>query len=773
MATKAPLKHLRIKQFRGSTKDFSLAFDSSKSLTLIYGENGSGKTTISDALDFLGNGKVGSLENRGLGQLRPFWPALGRPHTDILVEMTMDNQTWQARAGAKAVSVTPADVPPPKVEVLRRASILRLVQDAPKEKYDALKPFIDISLVEQAESALRKQYKDSGIVFNNIASRIAENSDTLNRLFKESGNLEGSALVWAAKIIENPPQDHLKDVTALRDATKAIEAIASVKGVLATATAEVAIANEHLDETNTSLLAIEAEAMTGDAEFERILSVARDHFAMHPVGDSCPLCQSAERVGDLADRVNQRLEKLTTLTAARENAHDAKSKHDSKLSVLDSVTSRAKALAVTAKEKISVAPPEWLQAYPSLLTDFQSLAQHGNTNALGVDDLERASESATQLCSKLEGEKTWYMTVKTVFDQYQSNVDSQKIVSQILPKLQAALTIFEQQRKTFLDNILSAIAKDVGRLYEIIHPGEGLNKITLKLDPDKTGSLDLAAEFLAKQDQPPHAYFSESHLDSLGLCIFLALAALREPERTLVVLDDVLGSIDEPHVDRLILMLYQESKKFKHTIVTTHYQPWREKYRWGWLKNGQCEMMELGVWDATTGIATAKLSQAPLTELRLHLAASPPALQSACASAGVLLEAICDYLTARYECDVPRKKGKLTLGDMLPKVCDKKLAAALRTEVKQPDGTFVPMAIGEKLLELRDMAQLRNIFGCHYNDLAHMLPGKDAVAFASLVQEVGDALICDQEGWPGSDKSGSYWATRNETRRLHPLKKPA
>lgn len=147
--------------------------------------------------------------------------------------------------------------------------------------------------------------------------------------------------------------------------------------------------------------------------------------------------------------------------------------------------------------------------------------------------------------------------------------------------------------------------------------------------------------------------------------------------------------------------------------------------------------------------------------------ANPPALQSACASAGVLLEAVCDYLTARYECDVPRKKGKLTLGDMLPKVCEKKLVQSLRVEIKQTDGSFVQKTIGDKLLELRDMAQLRNIFGCHYNDLAHILPQKDAFAFATLVQEVGDALICDQEGWPGSDKSGSYWATRNETRRLH------
>lgn len=773
MTNKAPLKLLRIKQFRGSTKDFSLTFDSSKSLTLIYGENGSGKTTISDAFDFLGNGKVGSLENRGLGQLRPFWPSLGQPHADILVEMSMDNQTWQARAGAKAVSVTPVGVPPPKIEVLRRSSILRLVQDAPKEKYDALKPFIDISLVEQAESALRKQHKDSGGILNNIANRIAENRDTLNRLFKESGSVEASDLAWAAKTIQSPPQDHSKDMNALREAVKAVEAVVSVKELSETARGEAAIAKQQLDEANASLISVETESMAGDAEFERILSTAKDHFALHPVGDFCPLCQSAERVTDLADRVNKRLAKLKALTDARQQVRAATSQNDSKQSVINSVAERARALAATAADKVAVAAPQLVESQPHLLTGLQSLAQNWSADAVDIEGLKRACETAIQICSRLEGEKTWYMTVKTVHDQYQSNFDSQKVVSKVLPRLEAALTICEQQRKAFLDTILSAIAKEVGRLYEIIHPGEGLNKITLKLDPNKTGSLDLAAEFLSNQDQPPHAYFSESHLDSLGLCIFLALAALREPERTLVVMDDVLGSIDEPHVDRLIEMLYDESKKFTHTVITTHYQPWREKFRWGWLKNGQCEMVELGVWDAKTGIATAKLSQAPLAELRKHLAANPPALQSACASAGVLLEAVCDYLTARYECDVPRKKGKLTLGDMLPKVCEKKLVQSLRVEIKQTDGLFVQKTIGDKLLELRDMAQLRNIFGCHYNDLAHILPQKDAFAFATLVQEVGDALICDQEGWPGSDKSGSYWATRNETRRLHPLKRPA
>jgi ABC-type cobalamin/Fe3+-siderophores transport system ATPase subunit len=773
MATKAPLKSLRIKHFRGSTKDFSLKFDTSKSLTLIYGENGTGKTTISDAFDFVGNAKVGSLENRGLGVLKPYWPTLGQPHTNILVEVAMGENVWKAQATSKGVSVTPTDADRPKVEVLRRASILSLVQEAPKEKYDALKPFIDISLAEQAEAALRKQVKESESALNIAANRIAENRETLTRLHQESGSTEASFLVWAQAILQSPPSDPIQDVGKLRGGQTTIETVERMRDSIDSASAESQLAAGSLSSAVDTLAKIEAAALAEDAAFERILSAAKDHFAKHPVGDYCPLCESGERVADLADRVSARLANLKAVTDARTALRQAQSSAASKQAVFSSAIARSKQAAAVAREKVQLLADQWAAMSPALAAVLDRIAEQGMIDSAAVEVLLGASKSAGALITELEGKKTWYATVKTVYEQYQTNLDKQKVVSQVLPRLNAALVICENERKAFLDAILSSIAKEVGRLYEIIHPGEGLNKISLKLDPNKTGSVDLSAQFLSSQDQPPHAYFSESHLDSLGLCIFLALAALREPERTLVVMDDVLGSIDEPHVDRLIEMLYDESKKFRHTLITTHYQPWREKFRWGWLKNGQCEMMELGAWDANTGIATAKLSQAPLIELRQHLSVTPPLLQSACATAGVLLEAICDFLTVRYECDVPRKKGRLTLGDLLPKVCEKKLIAALRIEVKGADGSYSEVKIGDKLKALNEMAQLRNIFGCHYADLAHHLPQKDALDFATLVHEVGAALICDDEGWPGSDKSGSYWATRQETRRLHPLKKPS
>jgi len=150
----------------------------------------------------------------------------------------------------------------------------------------------------------------------------------------------------------------------------------------------------------------------------------------------------------------------------------------------------------------------------------------------------------------------------------------------LMPRLKRALEVVESERKKYADKILHDIADDVSRLYEKVHPGEGLNKISLDLDPVRRASLEIAADFQGQQGAPPQAYFSDSHLDTLGLCVFLALARRETPGEAILVLDDVLGSMDEPHVERLIEMLYEKAGKFRQSIITTHYRPWREKFRW-------------------------------------------------------------------------------------------------------------------------------------------------------------------------------------------------
>ncbi|NJL58237.1 hypothetical protein HC928_26325 [bacterium] len=140
------------------------------------------------------------------------------------------------------------------------------------------------------------------------------------------------------------------------------------------------------------------------------------------------------------------------------------------------------------------------------------------------------------------------------------NLQQQKDLASLIPTLETTQKIIEEERKQFTDAILSEIADKVGELYEKIHPGEGLNKISLQLDPKKRASLDINTEFNGSSGVPPQAYFSESHLDTLGLCVFLALAGIEAPDETILVLDDVLASIDEPHVERLISLIHEEAE---------------------------------------------------------------------------------------------------------------------------------------------------------------------------------------------------------------------
>jgi len=49
----------------------------------------------------------------------------------------------------------------------------------------------------------------------------------------------------------------------------------------------------------------------------------------------------------------------------------------------------------------------------------------------------------------------------------------------------------------------------------------------------------------------------------------------------------------------------------------------------------------------------------------------------------------------------------------------------------------------------------------------------DALGFGQQVLALLNILTDEQAGWPRNGKSGSYWATIGETRRLHPFKKPS
>jgi energy-coupling factor transporter ATP-binding protein EcfA2 len=770
---KGALKSLTVEHLRGSISSFTLSFEKSKNLTVIYGENGTGKSTICDALDFLGKGNVGSLDNRGLGKTNKYWHSIGKSPNDVLVKLESSTGSCSATLSKKGVMLNPPDEQP-RIEVLRRSQILSLIEAKASERYHAISHFIDVSAVEKSESALRQLIRTIENDSEVAVARVQENRETIDRFWEQAGRPGSNAMDWARGETQRDQQTLDLQRAAIDTLKTSFNKLLGYPDQYTAQLKYCEAADSEYEQAQLRVEELKTQAANDYLDILEVLQAAQQHFASHSNPIVCPLCESAENIVGLPEKVNTRIASHNIANQLKNAQITVDAKRLAVSTQNQRLTDLLHRALIDVERLVQASQSEHLPKgvglpkipFPSNIGDWEEWLNE--TKELVIEWDKIADESVDS--------KKFINTLKISLQVLQQNTSIQYDLDNVLPRLKAALEIAENERRKFTDQILHNIAIEVGRLYEAVHPGEGLNKISLELDPIKRASLEIATEFNGIGDTPPQAYFSDSHLDTLGLCVFLALAKMESPEETMLVLDDVLGSVDEPHVDRLIEMLYSEASAFKHCIITTHYKPWKQKLRWGWLKNGQCQFVELNRWTDSKGISLIR-SIPDVERLRILLAESPPDPQLVCAKAGVILEAALDFLTLLYECHVPRRTdGLYTLGDLLPAI-DKKLRLVLRVEHKKEltDGSiiYIEKALAPHLDELIRIAQLRNVFGCHFNSLSFDLLDTDAIAFGAEVLALIDCLIDHEAGWPRNSKSGSYWATAGETRRLHPLKRPS
>jgi hypothetical protein len=773
MSTIAPLKWLSITAFRGSSTTFTLPFEKGRKLTLIYGENGTGKTTICDAFELLAHGRVSSLDGYGLGRgLEKYWPTSGRSLGDLSVALETSAGTCCGKMIGKDVHVSPT-TGRPKIELLRRQQMLDLIKAAPAERYEAIKRFIDIATFETSEEALRKQTKS--IRDERTAAEQAEGQSLqeLQSFYEAAGEPAGlNAVTWAKQKIDEPVTNLDVDIAAVGKLRTAFDTLTAFSERAKTRQKALVEATDALANSELALLAA-ANAATGSAaDTLELLEVGSKYLHDHPDVIECPLCRSQENAAGLADALAARLidlEALRSATGKRQQCATVLTAAQSAMTQLyadyaDAVGAYERAKGSHAWRAGVALPIDAPGADPQSISSW-------------LEDNKTVAQSWPAVEASWRDEKKFVQTLSAANDRYEQNLTTRTHLATLVPKLEEALKQCIEQRQVFTNKIIGEIAQEVGKLYEQVHPGEGLDKIAFPLDPKKRASIELEATFLG-QDAPPQAYFSQSHLDTLGLCVFLALAARDQCDETVLILDDVLGSADEPHVERVVGMVYEVSEKFRHTIVTTHYRPWRERFRWGSLKPGQpCQFVELTQWNITDGIG--RVGCLPEIDLLKGLLAQTPLdTQSICSKAGVILEYALDYLTLRYECRVPRRYGNpYTLGDLLDAI-DKKLRVALRVEIRDAltDSNAVStinIPLKPILDELSRIAQVRNALGAHFKTISFDLLDQDAISFAGQVVELVEALSHPDHGWPNNDNSGSYWRNNGDSRRLHPLKKPS
>ena len=240
------------------------------------------------------------------------------------------------------------------------------------------------------------------------------------------------------------------------------------------------------------------------------------------------------------------------------------------------------------------------------------------------------------------------------------------------------------------------------------------------------------------------------------------------------MIDDVFTSIDQRHMDRLIRLIHDEAEALGQLIVTTHYRPWREMYRYNKVPGLKVQIVDLLPWSLNGGVRHTR-TKLVIEDLQQCLAALPFDRQQVASRAGILLESMLDHLTLVYQCKMPRRpNAAYTLGDLLAGI-DSKLAKAMKTS-QTPilhNTASKEQELKPLLDEIGSMTWIRNPVGCHFSD-----PGMDTAdsrveEFGKKTCEFAGALVCSSCGeLPRSDKSGVDRMCRCGDLRLVPLQQP-
>lgn len=768
------ISKLTLDCFRGASGPLEINFDGSKTFTLIFGENGTGKSTIADAIDFVANQSFGSLEDRSLGVPKhPFIATLNHAAKDCKVEVLAGTNKWTATLLKQKVHVV--GVPPHlHAMVLRRAQLLKLVEAEPAKRYEALQGFIDVGPIEAAEQELRDAIRNAVSQLEQAVAVVNENEANLNAHWEKEGKPGVSALDWGATQASIQITEIDQQLGQITNTIRAIANVEASRNAVSAATADVQTTAQTRQQIEDKLAALPAAA----AELSGVISllIAAQPLVERQVNDQCPLCEQAIDHAALNTSVASRLNEFKQTADLLKAQKAASDRHQASVLALQKVTdrlgilTRQAALSVQALPKtIGVQPPSSIRNNEALIADAASELPTATVQAIS-DDLVAIKAALEQVGGALQASKGKIQAVKTCVDRLISNTSHAQSLNHLIQRMRSALQIIEPTRKEFTQGVLDAVSTDASSLYSIMHPGEELGplKLIMSKAANKKASIDQTAAFGGKDDAIPQAYFSESHLDTLGFCVFLAVAKRNDPKSLVIVLDDVFTSVDSVHLTRIMQLLQTVASDFAQLVVLTHYRTWRDRYRLNQGPGANVQLLELHRWSLPRGVRLSG-TLTGVEELTQTLQSVPLNRQGVASQAGILLEAVLDRLSLQYRRRLPRtKENEWALGDLIGG-CKKLLGVLKLEEEGTTSSSDVTTEIKPFIDETGPLLFIRNQVGCHFNSVGADVADADVEAFGSATIALVKALCCKQCGDIPQRSDGSHFRCGCKKTKMSPL----
>ena len=667
------LQRLVMHAFRGIPGEMTVDFGNGES-TVVYGDNGTGKSTIADALEWYFTGEIELLSHEGRQHAVRY---VGGDSDGVTSVEVLTSGTLGGRV------VFPDERPPETFGGLRRETFLLrgrtladFINKTKTEKWKALVEILGLDAIESLREDLQRARNDL-----RKASKAAEEEVRVYRRALSSGAdtvTEETVLTSVQQICGmlgvDSPQSLVQVVepswiTAAVGASASVSTSSDRENLLAEIEAlRAPDFNKSVFEAWNALVSSDRARLLPRASLVR--EAKRLFEAQSIEAGRCPLCGQKVDQEMLARRIESALVEMMEASRDLERFRDPilqqaealESAHDFRQTICD----RAGGLEL----RIPPVPPlagTRIQDQVETLApvDVEAITSH-------LSEVRRWDKAVGKLARQIappepSARDSQLVMLAALCQQIRVWQQAEKKNNRAQRALTLAETVFDayqRKQKDDLGKLLERISGRVAKIYSALHPAEDLDAVSI--EPWTAKGVELAIDFYGSRERPPHGVLSESHLNSLAIAVFLAMAASFNEKLGFLILDDVINSFDIEHRGRLAELLADGFSDWQ-LIVLTHDQQFFEhlsRRAPSWRK------IEFTSWSHASGPRTTKYETSGM------LAAARERLQSGDVQGAAtkgrraleeLLQEVCEALWAplpfrRGQANDRREIGELFIG---------------------------------------------------------------------------------------------------------------
>ena len=619
MATK--IKSISIAGIRGIKDSISLPINEKS--VLLYGDNGTGKSSISDAIEWFYTDKVSHLSGGEIDLKDALRNSYQKDNDTASIAISYSRNVIDAtkkmfsKRGKLTSELSNSSDDFDKYysasqseNLLLRYQFLRGFIDKTKgEKQEHLSNIIGFSEVTKTKDVLRKAFNSikSEIKTQNFEAQINNEKQTLIAKIGAAVSQENNLFEKINEIIE--PLKTGITVNSIEDIDKVLNHIkkpANTKQITEL---------QFLESTNKTLTTLKSEISFIDEEYQKYFSefnkIAEDVQSIMQTflaellksgetviakkfhkDDNCPLCLQEKNLEELRTEIQRRLKEIEESSKKKVSFDTAK-----KL-VSDIITERLKRLELTANnallnEQENESIKKAISNLSNKLSEYQKTANEkvtsenklpaNDTLLLTEDDFKIQeqitarfeaiqtaikNDKSTELFANISAAKDAFLKIKR-FEKDKSKLEYQK------NSLELVYNEFVKRQKEGLESFINAFSSYINDFYQYMNPDEQFHEIRIVTigEEDELNGITIEYKYNDVWVSPPQKYFSESHLNCFGISFFLASVIAFNKENKFIVLDDVISSFDSTHRKRFADLLFEKFADYQF-ILLTHEAEW-------------------------------------------------------------------------------------------------------------------------------------------------------------------------------------------------------